>query len=106
MVIIDTSLLMERVGDGKIINEAVTFITVIEYPMILEYGKFHGKIFYPDMQDFILALKIQGKLRKVGRMKGASDLVIAAICINNNERLSTIDDDFNDIADVSNLGLV
>ena len=103
MSIIDTSLLIDVVSGGKSVHENISFITVIEYPMILEYEKFYGKIFYPDEKDFILALELQRKLRKVGRMKNASDLIIAAMCINNKEGLMTNDSDFDDIADVSDL---
>lgn len=103
MSVIDTSLLIERVNEGKIVNEDITFITLIEYPMITEYKKFSGDVIYPEKEDLDLALELQNKLRKKGRMKNASDLIIAAICINDNEELLTNDGDFDDIADVSDL---
>ena len=42
---------------------------------------------------------------KSGRPKPFSDLLIAAICINRNEELITNDEDFKDIANISNLKL-
>ena len=36
-------------------------------------------------------------------MKGFADLLIAAICMNRNERLVTMDSDFKDIAGASDL---
>ncbi len=105
MGIIDTSLLIERVSEENIVNENICLITLIEYPMVLEYKGFRGKIYSPDEADLRLALELQEKLRKVGRMKNASDLIIAAVCLNNNEELLTLDSDFGDIAKVSNLKL-
>ena len=106
MSIIDTSLLINIVSEGKVVHQNISFITVIEYPMILEYEKFNGKVFYPDEKDFMLALELQMKLRKIGKMKNASDHIIAATCINNKENLMTNDSDFDAIADVSNLNII
>jgi hypothetical protein len=106
MSIIDTSILIERVGDGKAVSENISAITLIEYPMISGYGRFSGKIFYPDKADFDLALELQERPREEGRMKGAADLIIAATCINNNEKLIANDSDFVDISRVSKLKLI
>ncbi len=105
MTVIDTNLVLERVSEGKAIHENTTIITVIEYPMILEYKYFYGKIFYPEAGDLNFAVELQNKLRKIGRMKGSADLIIAAICINKDEPLSTNDSDFDDIQSVSDLKL-
>jgi len=103
MPIIDTSLLIERIDEGRPVAEDVCFITVIEFPMVLEYRKFHGEILYPDLQDMELALELQQKLKEIGRMKGSSDLIIAATCINSGNSLLTLDSDYDAIASVSNL---
>jgi len=105
MSIIDTSLLIDRVAEGVAVGENVSIISVIEYPMILEYKDFYGKIFYPDADDFKLALELQSKLRRIGRMKSAADLIIAATCINNKEKLITKDSDFDDISEMSSLDI-
>lgn len=67
MPIIDTSLLIERISESKPVAEDVCFISVIEFPLILEYRKFRGKILYPDLQDLELALELQQKLKDIGR---------------------------------------
>ena len=103
MGIIDTSLVIDRAAEGKLIDENVCIITVIEYPMLLEYGRFHGKVLSPESSELQLALELQKKLAKIGRMKSAADLIIAATCINYNEILLTNDSDFYDIAEVSDL---
>ncbi len=106
MNVIDTSLLIERISEGKPIDEDVCMISVIEHPTLLEYARFHGDVLYPDLEDFELALDIQRKLRERGRMKGASDIIIAATCINSGESLLTGDSDFEEISKVSNLKVI
>lgn len=69
MSIIDTSLIIERVSEGRTINENVCMISIIEFPMILEYAGFHGRILYPEMAEMTLALELQRKLKDIGRMK-------------------------------------
>lgn len=81
-------------------------ITVIEYPMILEYAYFRGEILYPETEDLRLVLELQSKLRKIGKMKAAADLIIAATCINKDKTLLTVDSDFEDICRVSELKIV
>jgi predicted nucleic acid-binding protein len=103
LTIVDTSLLIERISEGKPIDEKVSMISVIEHPMVLDYSLFHGKVLYPDLRDFELAVELQRKLRAKGMMKGSSDLIIAASCINNHERLLTLDRDFEEISKISGL---
>ena len=105
MTVIDTNLVLEKVSEGKAIREDTTIITVIEYPMLLEYKYFYGRILYPEAEDLNFAVELQDKLRKIGRMKGSADLIIAAICINKGEPLLTNDSDFDDIQSVSDLEL-
>ena len=105
MTVIDTSLVIERVNEGKQIDEDVSMMTIIEYPMLLEYARFHGKVLQPEATELELALEIQKRLKEKGRMKNATDLLIAATCINYHEALLTNDSDFGDISDVSDLEL-
>ena len=56
-------------------------------------------------EDLNFAVELQNKLRKIGRMKGSADLIIAAVCINKDEPLLTSDSDFDDIQRVSDLKL-
>ncbi|MCI4439545.1 DNA-binding protein [archaeon] len=56
-------------------------------------------------KDILLALELQIKLRKTGKLKGLSDLLIAAISIKRQEELLSSDEDFEDIVKVCNLKL-
>ena len=103
MVVLDTSVVIERVKRREEIRENITAVTFVEYPKIVRYKKFYGKIIFPDIQDFILAHKTQNELIKLGKAKPFADLLIASICVNRNEELITKDEDFLDIAKVSNL---
>lgn len=96
-------MILDRITERQEISENTTVITVIEYPPVLEYARFTGKVYYPILEDFKTAHDIQKDLYKTGKMKGFADLLIATICINNKERLITKDTDFNDIADKSSL---
>ena len=103
MPVLDTNILIEKIRKKEEIWENATEITVLEYPPILKYLKFYGKIYYLRRSDLNLALKIQIDLRKIGSQKSIPDILIASICINRNEELITNDNDFFDIAKVSNL---
>jgi len=81
----------------------ITEVTVLEYPPILRYTKFYGRIYYIRRSDLSLALKIQIDLRRIGAQKSVPDILIASICINRDEELITNDNNFLDIAKVSNL---
>ena len=106
MNVIDTSLLTERIRDGKPIDEDVILISHIEYPMLFEYSGFHGKTIEPDLSDLKLAHELQKRLAARGRMKGAADLIIAATCIHLGATLFTRDHDFEDISKVSDLQVI
>lgn len=104
-MIIDTSLVINRIRRRKIIEESITIITLIEYPPIIEYAGFNGDIIFPTMKDYFTAYDIQRRLMQKGRMKGFADILIASIAINNGEELMTDDEDFRDIAEISSLKL-
>lgn len=105
MTVLDTGIVIEHVKRGKEIREYVTAITVAEFPPLLKYRKFYGKVLYPTREDINLAIEIQMRLRTLGKPKPFSDLLIAAICINRGEELITTDRNFEDIASVSALKL-
>lgn len=63
------------------------------------------RIFLIQRKDILLALELQIKLRKTGKLKGLSDLLVAAISINRQEELLSSDEDFEDIVKVCNLKL-
>jgi len=103
MVVLDTNIVIERVKRREGINENITAVTFVEYPKVVYYKKFYGKILFPNIDDFLLAHKLQNKLIGIGKAKTFADLLIASICINRNEELITKDKDFLDIAEVSKL---
>ena len=103
MVVLDTNVIIDRIKGKANIQENVTAISVIEFPLTLKYVKFKGKVYYPKLEDFKKAYKIQEKLYQIGKMKSFADLLIAAICINKREKLVTKDTDFKDIAETSDL---
>jgi len=103
MSVIDTNIAIERVKSNSDIYENITEVTLVEYPPIIDYPKFYGKILPIDRKDILLAIEIQRRLRTIGKQKPFADLLIASICINRNEELITKDKDFLDIAKVSNL---
>lgn len=93
-MILDTSIVIEKVKKKEEINENITSITLIEYPPIKDYEKFKGKIYFINEKDQIQAIIIQTKLRELGHPTSVGDLLIASICINRNEILLTKDKDF------------
>lgn len=106
MTVIDTSLLADLMGEGKVIDENVSMVSIIEYPPLLQYPHFKGKVLIAELADFELALDIQRKLMERGRMKPAADLIIAATSINRGEELLTGDRDFEEIGRVSDLKVI
>ncbi len=102
-MIIDTNIVIERFKAKEEIHENITIITAMEFPPILSYAKFYGTVYTIRPEDQVLAIKIQRKLRIIGKPKSVPDLLIASICINRNEELLTKDKDFLDIARVSKL---
>jgi len=103
MAVLDMNIVIERFRNGAEIRENITIVTEIEFPPILSYEKFQGNVYTLTPDDQVLAIKIQRLLRKIGKPKPSSDILIASICINRNEELITKDKDFLDITKVSNL---
>jgi len=103
MAVLDTSVAIERARSSKEILEAITAVTLVEFPQIVGYKGFRGEVIFPTFKDFILAHRLQLKLMDIGKPKGFADLLIASICINRGEKLLTRDEDFLDIARVSSL---
>jgi predicted nucleic acid-binding protein len=103
MTVIDTSLLSDRISEGAAIDENVCLVSIIEYPLLLEYLGFKGKVLVAELREFELALDIQRKLMARGKLKPAADLLIAATCISHGETLVTADSDFEEIGKVSAL---
>lgn len=93
-MILDTSIVLEKVRRKEEINENVTSVSLIEYPPLKDYKKFRGKIFFINKEDQIQAVMLQARLREIGFPMSVGDLLIAAACINRDEALLTKDKDF------------
>ncbi|RLE65421.1 MAG: DNA-binding protein [Thermoprotei archaeon] len=93
-MILDTSIVLEKVRRKEEINENVTSVSLIEYPPLKDYKKFRGKIFFINKEDQIQAVMLQARLREIGFPMSVGDLLIAAACINRGEALLTKDKDF------------
>ena len=91
-------MVIEKVKKNEDIKENITEVTIVEYPPIMDYKKFHGKVLIIERTDVLLSIELQRRLRLIGKPKSLSDLLIASICINRNEELITKDKDFLDIA--------
>lgn len=59
MTVLDTSILIKRSKQQKTIKENITEVSVVEYPLILEYKQFKGQILLLDRDDTLLAVDIQ-----------------------------------------------
>ncbi len=99
-MILDTSSVIARVRKGLEIRENTTSITLIEFPPLRRYEKFRGVVYFLTLEDQLKASIIQERLRTIGKPMSAADLLIAAICLNRNEELLTMDEDFLSIRDV------
>lgn len=106
MVVLDTSVVIERFKGNEEIKENITVVTLIEFPKISGYKHFKGSVYFPTIDEYSLAFELQKKLYAQGKPKAFSDLVIASISINRAEELITKDNDFRNIAKVSNLNLI
>ncbi|GEM_PF-238416 len=105
MTVLDTCIVMDRIRGKAEIREDITVVTMVEFPPILRYSKFSGRVIYPVQGDYETAYKLQENLRKIGKPKPFSDLLIASICLNREEELVTSDEDFRDVSQVSKLKL-
>lgn len=93
-MILDTSVIIEKVKNREVIKENITSVSLIEYPPIKDYEKFRGRVFFFNEEDQVQAVLLQVKLREIGSPMSAGDLLIAAVCVNRNEALLTKDKDF------------
>jgi len=105
MVVLDTSVVIDKVRKQEEVRENITVVTLTEYPKISGHPLFKGRVYFPTEQDYIAAFNIQRESYRRGKPKSFADLIIAAICINRREKLITKDDNFRDIAEVSELNV-
>lgn len=101
MTLLDTSVAVDRAKSRIPINEDITAVTLVEFPRIIYYKLFKGKVTFPIRHDFILAHKLQLGLLEVGKPQAFSDLLVASIAINRDEELVTRDQDLEIISSVA-----
>ncbi len=105
MAILDTDVAVEMARRGRAIVDNVTEVTVAEYPAILRYRLFRGKVYLARRVDWRLAVELQSKLIRLGRPKKLQELLVAAIAINRGERLLSRNKGLADIVKVAGLKL-
>jgi len=59
LAILDTSIIIDKLKNNEQISDNITEVSVIEYPPILSYAKFSGKIFLIQRKDILLALNFR-----------------------------------------------
>ena len=60
MVILDTSVIIEKIKNDEQINDNTTEVSVIKYPPILNYGKFRGNMFLIQRKDVLFSPRTSG----------------------------------------------
>ena len=88
--ILDTNIVMDR-KEG-----VVTVFSLIEYP---PSNSANFDTIFPETIDYVKAIDIALLLRKKGKMMGAIDIIIAAMCLNRSLTLTTKDKDFKAVKD-------
>jgi len=66
MTTIDTHIVIEKYRKGEEIRENITEITLIEFPPILAYRLFRGKIHVLERKEVLPAIELQRRLRASG----------------------------------------
>jgi len=89
--ILDTSVAIGK-KEGTI-----TVFTGLEYPTSF---KALFEIIFPEDEDYIKAIQIANSLKEKGRLIGAIDILISAMCLNRNTKLVTKDNDFKAVKEV------
>ena len=89
-----------EVLDASVLIEGASGLTtvfgIIEHPPAIR----RCLVLFPDKNDFDRALEIARKLRAKGTPIGATDIVIASMCLNRNVRLVTKDSHFRYVKEV------
>lgn len=113
MVVLDTSIVIDYLKGERVVIEkadkyskfgdaAITFIT--EYELLKYKGDKVSRtinelietflIYHSDDKAAVFAAAIYRELERKGRMINENDILIAGICLSNNETLLTRDADF------------
>jgi predicted nucleic acid-binding protein len=95
----DTSAIIELVlrRGCKTVLGATSILTIVEWPPALLYVP---EVLYPTKEDYTTAVNWQMKLRRMGNPLPAVDLLIAAIALNNDMTLVTLNSHFQIIEEI------
>lgn len=90
-ILYDTNEMIKAMKDGRKLKGFTTIINLIEFPkgVMLDLS-----IIVPSLKDYALALEISQKMVENGSPIPTSDLIIAAVALNNNLTLKTGDKHF------------
>ena len=61
MVVLDTSVVIEKVRRREEIVEFITAVTLVEFPQAVKYRFFTGEIIFPMREDYFIAHELQKK---------------------------------------------
>lgn len=75
----------------------ITVLTALEYP---PSTKKSFTIISPETIDYVTAIDLADKLREKGKLIGAIDIIIAAICLNRSATLITKDKHFRNVKEI------
>ncbi|MBO3763415.1 MAG: type II toxin-antitoxin system VapC family toxin [Candidatus Brockarchaeota archaeon] len=95
----DTSKLIEMYKKGGAVHGYTTILNLIEFPKAINLNL---TIIFPSKFDYNLALKISTELLRRGNPIPATDLIIAAVALNDGLRLVTKDKHFLLVKEVEN----
>ena len=100
--IYDTNALINIFKSSKMdeVDYLITSIfNVIEFPPILKFGS-KLVIIYPTKDEYLLALEMMIRLRKIGKPVGIIDLMLAAIAVQRGLVVVSNDKDFETIKEI------
>lgn len=87
----DTNVLIEAVKSRKKLKGYTTVLNVVEFPRALELGL---TVITPSLEDYLLSIRISQAMVRKGTPVPAVDAVVAAVAINRELTLVTMDKHF------------
>ena len=87
----DTNVLIEAVKSRRKLEGYTTILNVVEFPRALELGL---TVITPGLEDYLLAVRISQAMVRRGTPVPAVDAIVAAVAINRELTLVTMDKHF------------
>jgi len=98
-VLYDTSSLILKYRKGvRRIDGLTTVLNIVEFPKALEFEKL--EIVYPNPKDYELTIVLSKDLLKIGKPIPALDIIIAAVALNRDLVLETMDTHFEAVKNI------